>query len=472
VANQLARQWKAQNCLAGRFFFSRDMEQTRTSTYFFSTIAQQGLSHLSPAVRTVISNGIRDLCDPVSASLEEQCSAIFVRPLELHTSKAVLVLDALDECDPTGVTRLFRTLLPQLSNLPHLKLFVTSRPEYHITEALRRYTVCRVSLLENQEMNQSDVKCFMYEELKVIPLPAQQIEQLVIRSEGLFIWASTVCKLLQKFRGDRNGFISDLMIQGPQKINPVYQVALKQAISSDEENLGAYKKILSVIVAAFEPLSPDTINSLLDIQNAFEMVQDLQSVLNCHSPDEPVRFLHPTFREFLLQKFDEHPCCIDVHSAQLILAEACLDVMAQDLRWDLCHLFDDPLSANDGDGGDDDEKKEVEGIDDDDKQEKDEKVKGEAEADHNDNEEILQSRLSESSSYVLRYSCQFWGQHSSRGSNKLSENTSMVTRLDRFFSKNLLDWMYIISFIKSMKDPWTIFRHIILTYSVSIISVL
>ncbi|PVF92196.1 hypothetical protein CPB86DRAFT_227385 [Serendipita vermifera] len=97
IAHHLSKDLKAQSRLAGRFFFSRDSEKTRKPLYFFSTIAQQGLSHLGPRVRTIIADGIRELCDPVSASLEEQCILLFAHPLQVVSSPVVLVLDALDE---------------------------------------------------------------------------------------------------------------------------------------------------------------------------------------------------------------------------------------------------------------------------------------------------------------------------------------------------------------------------------------
>jgi hypothetical protein len=70
--------------------------------------AQQGLSHLGPAVRTA------ELCNPISAPLKEQCMSLFVRPLEEMSSTVVLVLDALDECEPTTVPRLLQVLIPHI----------------------------------------------------------------------------------------------------------------------------------------------------------------------------------------------------------------------------------------------------------------------------------------------------------------------------------------------------------------------
>ncbi|PVG04817.1 hypothetical protein CPB86DRAFT_721309, partial [Serendipita vermifera] len=340
VANHLAREWKMQNQLAGRFFFSRAAEQTRTTMYFFSTLAQQGLSQLGPKVRSVVSDGIRYLSNPVAAPLEDQCRLLFVEPMAALPLPIVLVLDGLDECEPSALTRLFRVLLPQLGNLPHLRLLLTSRPDNYIRESLQNIQVYRASLRRNVESNRMDIWKFIVEKLESISIPQAKIDQLVDRSDGLFIWASTVCKLLLIYRGDRYQFLEEVLVRGPKQMDTLYQVALQQALPDRSvcENLKAYKQVLSVIVVAFEPLSPNTINNLLQIQNAFEIVGDLQSVLDCHHPEDPVRFLHPTFREFLLQSPEHNPYCIDEKMSHLSLAHACLGLMGDNLHWDICDL--------------------------------------------------------------------------------------------------------------------------------------
>jgi hypothetical protein len=56
----------------------------------------------------------------------------------------VLVLDAIDECEPTAFNRLFRALLPKLSSIPHFRLFLTSRPNKRIARLLEGYDVHRI----------------------------------------------------------------------------------------------------------------------------------------------------------------------------------------------------------------------------------------------------------------------------------------------------------------------------------------
>ncbi|PVG03920.1 hypothetical protein CPB86DRAFT_849000 [Serendipita vermifera] len=449
VANHLAKEWKSQRKLAGRFFFSRDAEETRTPKYFFSTLAQQGLSHLGPQVQSAVTNGIRELRDPVSAPLEEQYRQLLINPLKTITFSVVLVLDALDECEPSALGRLLRIILKELPKIPYLKLFITSRPENHITESLEGHQVHRVSLRHNVESNRNDVWTFIREKLRSISLPDDKIDKLVARSEGLFIWATTVCRLLLKFRGDRDQFLADVLVQGPHQMNSIYKVALQQALpSSDEiENVKIYQRVLSTIVVAFEPLSPNAINKLLRINNTLEVVKDLQSVLDCPDADALVRFLHPTFRDFLLQSIDNHPCHVEEESSHINMVQACLEIMADDLRWDLCGLFHHPLERKDWYGD----------I---------------SSAAQKDSRTQFQSRLQQCTTYGLRYSCLFWGQHfNACNTVEVVMDQILLLRLDHFFRHNLLDWMYLLSLLHSTGHPWILLRRLLLARMVNAYSI-
>jgi hypothetical protein len=438
VAKHLSREWKSQGKLAGHFFFSRDAEETRTTKFFFSTIAQQGLSHLGSGVKTSISDGIRELCGPTSALLEEQCRELFVRPLKSTSSPVVLVLDALDECEPAAFNRLFRVLLTQLTNIPHIKLFLTSRPEKHIVKVLDNPSVHRMSLRGDEESNREDVKLYMRAELISLSLPEDQIDKLVTRSRGLFIWASTVCRLIEDFQGNMDQYVSELLVHGPDEMDLVYQKALDQALPpvSQVVNRKAYMDVLGVVVVAFEPLSPEKIDRILKISNSFTIVQHLKSVLDCHQANEPIRFLHPTFREFLV---GSHlgSYRVDERASHLTMFQNCLSIMATDLRYDICNLFCRNL------------KNEL-GL-----------------LSHQD----LNLTLLESTSDELRYSCRFWGNHFL--SYRLVENSreqSIVLPIKGFFCHNLLDWIYIVSINGSVNTIKNVLQTLMVAQIVSTLS--
>ncbi|PVG02919.1 hypothetical protein CPB86DRAFT_486423 [Serendipita vermifera] len=348
VAKHISGEWKSKGCLAGRFFFSRDAEETRTTKLFFSTIAQQGLSHLGSSVKSAISDGIRNLVGPTSAPLEDQCTELFVRPLNKVSFPSVLVLDALDECDQTASTRLLQTLLIQLPKLPHLKLFLTSRPDKHIVKILDTTKARHGSLRPDEGLNENDVKVFMKEKLASISLPDRQMDLLVRRSRGLFIWASTVCRLIEDFQGDRDEYVNELLEHGPEQMDSIYQRALDQALPPGDQkaNRKAYMKILGIIAVTFEPLSAETINEMLKISNAFTIVQHLKSLLDCHQPNDPVRLLHPTFREFLLSSPSVNPYYIDERMYHAMALHSCLDTMAHELHYDICGIFGNLINGN------------------------------------------------------------------------------------------------------------------------------
>jgi hypothetical protein len=431
VAKEVAEKWKSQGILAGRFFFSRDAEETRTPKLFFSTIAQQGLAHLCPEVRVAVAVGIRKLINPVSATLEEQCSSIFVGPLQAIPTPTLLVLDALDECEPGTCQQLLNVLLPQLSNLPHLKLMITSRPEIHIQAELRHITYQELSLRSDEVSNSRDVEVFMRERLRRASLPEAQITPLIERAGGLFIWAKTVCDLLGDFRGNRSSFLDRILSHKLRQMDSVYQIALDQVIRKDREaeSMEAYMNVLGVVVAAYEPLSPKTIDKILKISETMDIIHDLRSVLQCGGKNAVIRFLHPTFREFLLNQGASGRYYVDINKAHTHLARGCLSIMDEELDYDICKLYDI--------------------------QELENEIKFKPEE--------LSEKCSQRVSGALQYSCGFWANHVP------ADGTSSVLTsiIEEFFAYKLLDWIYVVGVQGFIDKAQTMLRKLILIEFVS-----
>jgi hypothetical protein len=413
VAKEMMEKWKSNGCLAGRFFFSRDAEETRTPGLFFTTIAQQGLAHLDARVRTAVAAGIRKLIDPIAATLEEQCLNIFVEPIRATTTAITLVLDALDECEPRTCQQLLRILLPQLSNLPHLKLFMTSRPETHIRGELVDINYQTLSLRSDELSNSRDVEFFMKQRLRNVSLSQFQVGQVIERAGGLFIWAKTVCDLLDNFRGDRNSFIDRILSSNLRHMDSIYRIALDQAIGTDreEENMVAYMNILRIVVAACEPVSPNTIDKLLNSSESMAIINDLRSVLECGGEDAVVRFLHPTFREFLLNPNDSDRYFVDMNVAHKVIVGGCLSTTDKELEYNICKLYFDMEKYN------------VEGP--------------------FFNPEKLSEACLQYTSGALRYSCSFWANHIILHTDPIC--SSLIISIECFFKEKLLDWIYMVA---------------------------
>ncbi|PVG01762.1 hypothetical protein CPB86DRAFT_57754 [Serendipita vermifera] len=422
VARELVDKWKLDGHLAGSFFFSRDAEETRVSRLFFTTIAQQGLSRLNSQVRTVVADGVRKLFDPLSATLEEQCLLLFVKPVKVVNEPIVLVLEAMDECEPGACEQLLRIILPELFNLPYLKLLITSRPEAHIQRQLAPYEPQEVSLGLGDGSNTQDVEIYMRRRLPKATLSENQILQLIERASGLFIWAKTVCDLVENLRGDRDTFINRVLSQNLRQINSIYRIALEQAIgrNDEEENVLAYMDILRLITAAYEPLSPNTINQLLGISNSMVIVNDLRSLLECHGPDEVIRFLHPTFRDFLCKSPDIGLYRVDINEAHALIGIRCLTTILDELHYDICRLFDH----------------------------RDQVFKPEA----------LQVLCIQRTSAALRYSCNSWGNHFASQINGGYKGHDFMAHIESFFRRSLLDWLYMIGVQGSIDNAFSVFR--------------
>jgi hypothetical protein len=429
VAKEVADQWKSQKCLAGRFFFSRDAEETRTSKLLFTTIAQQGLAHLNPDVRTAVANGIRNLINPVSATLEEQCSNIFIEPLQLTQSQVVLVLDALDECDPQTCQHLLGVLLSQLSNLPYLKIFVTSRPETHIREALDDVIYREISLRSDETSNSKDVEFFMKQQLERVSLAPNQTTRLIEHAGGLFIWARTVCDLLRTFCGDKTSFVNRIISQDFHEMHSIYRIALEQAIGTDKakETVEAYMNTLGIIVAVYEPVTPKMIDHFLKISDSMRIIDALGSVLECGGPDAAIRFLHPTFREFLLNASDCKQYSVDMDAAHDLMARACLRIMNEGLVYDICKLYDGEEWRYEPD-------------------------------------DLRRMSLRYISS-TLQYSCNFWATHVIPQIHTMPPSLAGI--IETFFRSKLLDWMYVIGVQGSVDKACTMLRRLISVKSVS-----
>jgi hypothetical protein len=432
VAKQLAEEWRNAGCLAGRFFFSRDAEETRSPKLFFSTIAQQGLSHLGRTAQTAVALGVRNLRDPVSATLEEQCLEIFDTPLQAIEKNTLLVLDALDECEPRTCQQLLRILLPRLTSLPRLKMFVTSRPELHIRGGLEDHSHRILAFRIDTPENQQDIGVYIRHNIRVLAIPEDQVKQLIERAGGLFIWAKTVCELLQNLRGDRSGFIRRVLTEGIRQMNFIYRIALEQAIRNNqvEESVEAYMRVLKVIVAAYEPLSPSTINRILGISDCMDIVTDLRSVLECHGMEDPVRFLHPTFREFLL---DPELCghfYVDLSLGHHLMAGGCFLVMKEGLKNLIFSLF-------------------------------------ERYSEDKSSQKLKAIRL-EGIPLALRYCCVFWINHVSAANVTFSQSGNLISAIEEFFTIDLIHWIIVIALVGTFNASTSALRRLLSTDIVSV----
>ena len=141
IARTIAEEAGRRNLLGASFFFSRQEKKLSDPRLFIPTIAYQ-LAQSYPAAKSVIVKILQKDPDIVENSFATQIDRLILEPLRKITtseSKPVLfIADALDECDNSadGATRLFHAIVARCTEVPSIRLLVTSRPETYIKDIL------------------------------------------------------------------------------------------------------------------------------------------------------------------------------------------------------------------------------------------------------------------------------------------------------------------------------------------------
>lgn len=131
----------------------------------------------------------------------------------------VLVIDALDECDKETRPRLLKYLLETCvsKSQPRIRLLLTTRIEEDICRILEMDTfrdriVSRS--LRDSEASRADVVRYVDYRLdvgRVIGIGTSQREKLLDRCNGLFIFASLACDLLERGCADDQLLLQDML---------------------------------------------------------------------------------------------------------------------------------------------------------------------------------------------------------------------------------------------------------------------
>jgi hypothetical protein len=441
TARTVARKLNEKGCLGASFFFSRGRGDLGHAGMFFTTLAAQ-LANTLPTLRPHICRALVEKFNISQQGLAEQWKYLIFQPLStltkvLRQSQTFgLVIDALDECEGQEDIRLILRLLAQAKTLEsvQLRVFVTSRPEtpirlgfYNIPEGAHQdYILHNIS----PSIIDRDISAFYRHELQTAlekgDLPEQQtIELLVKKAGGLFIWAATACRFIndgKRFTGRRLSLIlggDTTAMPSEKKLDEIYITILTHSLSGsfDEyeiEELGRlFKEIVGSIVVLFDPLSAANLARLLN-KTKEEIVQtldDLHSVLEVpESQEYAIRLLHPSFRDFLLDKkrCRDQQLWVDDRKTHETLAQNCLRLMFNSLKRDICDLRAPGALASKADN----------------------------------------SRVEQCLPADLQYACRYWVQHLQRSRARLCDNSQVHT----FLREHFLHWLEALSLIAKTSD--------------------
>ena len=261
------------------------------------------------------------------------------------------------------------------------------------------------------------------------------IELLVQRASGLFIYAATAYRFIRQAKYHPEEQLSLILTKteststrSPTKeLDTIYTRILKHSVlgatdtdeqadeqaNEQEELLRRFKECVGSIVIMSDMISKKNLARLLDLQEwKVELtLMSLGSVL--YVPlieDHPLRILHPSFRDFLL---DRRRCLdtrfyIDGKQRHIDLFRNCLEIMSTHLRQDICDLRDPGILIT-----------EI--------------------SDH-----VIQSAIEAD----LQYACRYWVYHFQQG-NSVREDTD---RILQFLRQHLLHWLEVLSLVGRVSE--------------------
>jgi hypothetical protein len=405
------------------FFDRRYPERSHPSKVIRALAYKLGL--FDPRIGVAICTAIDDFPGINDSSLEVQFTKLILEPLSSITELTaegpiVLVFDALDECgDPTDREALLELFATKFSRLPStIRVLITSRQLKDIANYLEGH---QNIILRNSEVSSDDssqdiltyFKCQFAAIRQKARLPSEWpgygvIQDLGKRSQGLFVWASTVVKFINSY--DPPAHLATILngesAAGPQAaLDDLYQRALKQAGAWDDVNfVNHFRTILETILVLQNPLATSTLDRLIGSLGS-RSSSDAVAVLACVIASEPtVHLLHPSFADFLLSRERcgqdmWHFKAADCHRHLML---RCLNRLSNDgLKRNICNLT---LSAD---------------------------LNGEKVPDD------------------IAYSCLFWIDHlCSIGDDCLPLSGDLAA----FLNKHLLHWFEVMSILGKSKD--------------------
>jgi type II secretory pathway predicted ATPase ExeA len=433
ISRTMAKTFQEKRILGASFFFKRGEKDRATAHRFISTITSHLVTKI-PQIIPCISNAIESDLNVASRSLKEQFDQLLLQPLRTlnsmqgQTKTVVLVIDALDECDRVDDIRVILQLLPELqeSTAIRFRTLLTSRPELLI-----RLGFENMSDNDHQDMVlqtipmpviEHDITLFLkhrFSEIRKdhsLPLewPGESIIQtLVAMAVPLYISAATVCLFVGDLNWEPNVRLEKLLkdqVSYASKMDKTYLPILNQLlVGQDEEEskqlVQEFQDIIGVIILLSTPLSLHALGQFLDIRPGAisNRLKFFHSVLSVpRDPDLPIRILHLSFRDFLLDsKKSKSPFWVDKAEKHQTIAGHCLRIMGHSLKKNICDLPSEGTYRTEL------------------------------------SEEIISQHLSP----ALQYSCRYWTQHLLQG----KDLTTGIENAYSFLREHFLHWLEAMS---------------------------
>ena len=327
VAKSLCIELRSEKLPIVSFFFDKDGNKafTTSAERFASTIARQ-LARFSPDFSNMLTG--LNVDQILRDDSKEQLEQLVIIPANRvkWSSRVVIVLDAVDECGDRQALKELMRLVQRLVQLPPLfTILVSCRPIDIVQNTLKRVPVITKDYSLDDMNAVEDIQIFVRSSLSDIidesnsgkwPPKVSAMDKFANSCGGLFEIASVRIRqvrdqdsvplieifnyilsyphdpaptLLKEYRRILNFAYTHKLISGEG--TPIHEIAYQR-----------YRHFVGVLVTAFKPLTPSSLASLVNmgIYQIRDSLKHLTPVMEIKNDDDPFRFYHASFREFLL----------------------------------------------------------------------------------------------------------------------------------------------------------------------------
>lgn len=328
IGRSICEQCEEEGTLLANFFFGSSDPTRNHAKSLAATISYQ-ICGLSPGIRRAVSDFID--YDPLifSRSLKTQFVSLVMNPLSAVFAKIpqsaprLIVIDGLDEClDKASQRDVLETLIYVVSNssIP-IRFLICSRPNSHITNtfssAKMNASVFRIFLSDEYSPSE-DIKLYLNDRFRNIKeghifktlLPpiwprAEHVDQLVEKSSGQFIYASTVVRYVESPQHQPHQRLNAILgLRAPFKDLPFAELdAVYKHVLGMSEDPSLAISILA-FPALYNRMASADIETVLGLESGDAQValSDLASLVNLSTSQigiPMVSLLHKSFADFL-----------------------------------------------------------------------------------------------------------------------------------------------------------------------------
>ncbi|KEP46357.1 putative WD40-repeat protein (notchless protein), related protein, partial [Rhizoctonia solani 123E] len=359
VATSLCQRLDGIRALAGSFFCRRGDLDASDPLRLINDLVH-GLAMWCPAYAQEVAYAIRANRRLCNSHLDLRYDGLIKKPFERLQSLSmrvnlVILIDALDECGDCDSRKQILDHLHEMSQIvPWLKIVITARPIGDVHDYFTEKCPYEPVLQLDAHDATSDVRAYIEGQVTHLAekdhWPSDSIDRLCTMSGGVFLWAALAMRYIKKSAFSSLPRLRKVLSKQKSPVtdqfDALYTKALEIVIDDEEDEVkAAYLQCIGAILAISErePLAMPDLHYLLLVAGQIDQLT-LDQTLKSLSPllfmtdGRRIRFLHPSFKEFVTNATRSGLFHIRLDQYEAEPAACCLHVMQRDLCFNICQL--------------------------------------------------------------------------------------------------------------------------------------